>query len=326
MPDCSLNSDAIRIDCRGIKIGPPTVEIRWADQLYQFVLDDVLKRGASFHAGLFANMHVTDEAALSYPRHQRFAALLESPINACYEHLSLLEQRFDCIYTHQHHLIQKGAPYRELHFGTNWVSVWTDSDSDSVLKSQTEKVKHVSFMGSIQHTDSGAYSFRRSVAQHALERSDVDCFGKGIKEVGGKEEAIAPYRFSIAMENAASDFYFSEKLIDCLLVDTIPIYYGCDGIGKLFDQRGLLCFSTLDELEQILSRVNSELYDHLKPFALKNKEIAIRNGWHSHPSLFRRVAQSLPPGLGSWQPISITPPSVFHRAAKKLATMFSLNR
>jgi hypothetical protein len=71
---------------------------------------------------------------------------------------------------------------------------------------------------------------------------------------------LKDYRFSIVIENCQKDYYFSEKLIDCFMTGTIPIYWGCQSIDKFFDVEGMLIFNNLDELEIILSSLNNELY------------------------------------------------------------------
>jgi hypothetical protein len=166
-------------------------------------------------------------------------------------------------------------------------------DTDRICKEHPAKTKRVSFVGSLAHADDGAYAFRRVVASELQARGDIDCFGKGIYEIPAKPPAIAPYCFSVAMENAARDHYFSEKLVDCILLETIPIYYGCPGIGDLLDPRGLLRFQTLPELTQILNRLTPSLYDEMRPFAVANKQALLTNHWESHLGLFSRIALRL---------------------------------
>jgi len=314
----TLNPDAIRIDCRGVRIATPVLTIDRNGKCWQFIMNDELRRTTACHAGLFTNLQVNSEDALQYPNDQRFCALLESPINVCYSHLSLLQERFGTIFTHQQTLLDQGSPYMPLMFGTNWMNVWSDADSHQVQKRHPDKTKHISFMGSIQHNNSGAYSFRREVAEFAIQHGDIDCFGKGIKEIPGKEAALANYRFSIAMENASSDFYFSEKLIDCLLMETVPIYYGCPGITELLDPRGLLTFSNLAELQSLLQKATEETYQQMRPFVLANKKKVIAENWHSHLGLFNRLIDRLPNDLNRKPPVLLKQPSVAHRIKDRL--------
>lgn len=283
----------IRIDCRGVKISTPVLEIFHDGVFWQFVIDPKLRAGTEFHAGLFINLEINSPEALRYPLSQRFCALFESPINHCYKHLDQLKSRFHTIFTHQQHLIDQGAPFEPLMFGTNWLGVRTAEQTQQILSEDPLKRQNISFMGSIQHAAVGAYSFRREVAEFALAQANVECFGKGIREVSGKKAAIGPFRFSIAMENAASDFYFSEKLVDCLLLKTVPIYFGCPRIGQLFDTRGFLSFTTMEELRTCLSRATEETYRSMLPFIHANRETVVREGWHSHNALFLRLAKQL---------------------------------
>jgi hypothetical protein len=41
--------------------------------------------------------------------------------------------------------------------------------------------------------------------------------------------------YSVATENSSIFNYFTEKLIDCLITKTIPVYWGCPNIMEYFD-------------------------------------------------------------------------------------------
>jgi len=114
-----------------------------------------------------------------------------------------------------------------------------------------------------------------NLRHEAVERFKhrVDAFGHGYKPVAFKTEGLAPYRFSIVMENVIIDTLFTEKLIDCFLTGTVPIYYGTHGIKRFFNMEGVLQFRTLDELGAILencTRLGD--YDKMRP--------AIEENWH----------------------------------------------
>lgn len=85
-----------------------------------------------------------------------------------------------------------------------------------------------------------------------------DMFGLGFKEIGGKIEGLKDYRFSISIENDCLVNGASEKISDCFLTGTIPIYYGCPNIGDYFDMDGIFYFDTENELEEIILRLNEE--------------------------------------------------------------------
>jgi hypothetical protein len=57
-------------------------------------------------------------------------------------------------------------------------------------------------------------------------------------DIHEKDKLFLDYQFSLVIENSRQANYFSEKLIDCLITKTLPIYWGCPNISKWFDTRG----------------------------------------------------------------------------------------
>ena len=92
------------------------------------------------------------------------------------------------------------------------------------------------------------------------------------------------YSYSIAIENASMENYFSEKFTDCILSYTIPIYYGCPNIDKFFpkdcyywlDITSPTCF---DDLEKILNTPITEKQINAIEIA-RNKILNEYNVWN----------------------------------------------
>lgn len=61
-------------------------------------------------------------------------------------------------------------------------------------------------------------------------------------------------QYHIAIESSAEDYYFSEKLLDCFQTKAVPIYWGCESIGKYFNADGMIIVGDTDEM---IYRVNS---------------------------------------------------------------------
>lgn len=78
-------------------------------------------------------------------------------------------------------------------------------------------------------------NFFSGVSQLGLE---VDLFGSKYKSLHPKykDDALFPYEFSIAVENSSQENYFSEKINDCFLSWSIPIYWGCPNIDEYFPE------------------------------------------------------------------------------------------
>lgn len=64
--------------------------------------------------------------------------------------------------------------------------------------------------------------------------SDVDWYGNGIRPVEEKWDAIAPYRFHVALENRIRAGIVSEKLTDAFLGWSMPIYWGAPDVHSYF--------------------------------------------------------------------------------------------
>jgi hypothetical protein len=76
------------------------------------------------------------------------------------------------------------------------------------------------------------------------------------------------------IENVAQDAWITEKLIDCLITKTIPIYYGCSSISSYFDTTGWIMFTSIDDLKQKLSLLDSSYYSNYIEVINKNYETA----------------------------------------------------
>lgn len=66
----------------------------------------------------------------------------------------------------------------------------------------------------------------------------VDIYGYEYKSLHPKfkDDALFPYKFSIAIENSSQENYFTEKINDCFLTWSIPIYWGCPNISEYFPE------------------------------------------------------------------------------------------
>ena len=78
--------------------------------------------------------------------------------------------------------------------------------------------------------------------------------------------------FQIAIENAQRRFYFADKIYDCFVTGTVPIYWGAPNIGDFFDMRGILTFNHPNELKEILENLSPEKYESMLDGVKENFE------------------------------------------------------
>ena len=87
-------------------------------------------------------------------------------------------------------------------------------------------------------------------------RDKLDFYGRGFNEISCKEDGLRDYMFSVGIENAVYDTYFTEKLTDCFACGTIPIFYGCKGVTEYFNEDGIIFLN--DDFD--LSTLTKDLY------------------------------------------------------------------
>jgi hypothetical protein len=91
---------------------------------------------------------------------------------------------------------------------------------------------------------------------------EFDLFGQGFEPIKDKWDGLAPYRYSLAIENFRNPYYWSEKLADCFLAWTMPVYYGCTRISDYFPSEAV-CQIDIDDpmvVEKVTEIISTDLY------------------------------------------------------------------
>jgi len=91
----------------------------------------------------------------------------------------------------------------------------------------------------------------------------------------GKETVFGNSQYGVAIENFSHRGYFTEKILDCLLLKTIPIYWGCSNIGDYFDIDGIITFNNVDDLIHIVNNLDEDYYESKKEIIDKNWKLAL---------------------------------------------------
>jgi hypothetical protein len=75
-----------------------------------------------------------------------------------------------------------------------------------------------------------------------------------------KIKTFRPYQYSVCIENSSRENYFSEKITDCILNKTIPIYWGCSNIGDFYDIDGIIQVNNADEIIKVINNLDPDYY------------------------------------------------------------------
>lgn len=62
-------------------------------------------------------------------------------------------------------------------------------------------------------------------------------------------------QFHLCIENSIEKNYFTEKIIDCMMAKTMPVYYGCSDIFKYFNKDGIIIIN--GNVDDIIDKINS---------------------------------------------------------------------
>lgn len=277
----------INIDCYGGYYGDGWSEIILEDYLFRFVFADDKKQGLAFHYAMFTSYIATSLSGIRrYPVKRRIALLVEPGSGAQFVIKPHLAMHFQHVFTYNRKLLERKQNYRMQLYGTKWVP-----DHPGGVY---EKQHLVSFVGGKHENPKGGHIFRNEVVDFLLN-TDVrsHCYGKGIKPVKSKLEALSGYCFSITMENGCEDYYFTEKIIDCFFCDTVPLYWGCPSIAEFFDYRGMIIFKNIDDLHSIINGLSHEKWKLMLPYVQINRKKA-EDMLLSDPVGFNmRIARSL---------------------------------
>ena len=121
------------------------------------------------------------------------------------------------------------------------------------------------------------HRYRLAYLERLRAAVDFDLYGRGFFPIDDKWDALAPYRYSIAFENTSAPYYFTEKLMDCFVAETMPIYYGSKAITQFFPAESLVVLDPEDPdvFANIREVIQSDLYVRRKDAILEAKRLVL---------------------------------------------------
>ena len=196
---------------------------------------------------------------------KKYGWLVESPeiTPHAYSYIKNNYEKFDTVFTFDRELLDLSDKFMLLPIGGCWIK-----EEDRFI---SEKTKNTSIILSSKKQTKG-HKLRHDIAFNDVI-SGLDIFGF-TNPIENKIEALKDYRFSVIIENTKQDYYFTEKIIDCLITGTIPIYWGCPSIGDFFDINGFIIFDKIEDLKDINQILTSKFYNCKLEHIIKNYEIA----------------------------------------------------
>lgn len=182
-------------------------------------------------------------------------------------------------------------PYKTGFLAATW---WIEKSYNDLIKNQPKKTKLLSAILT------NKYKVRTSYITNLAEKIDLDVYGKwsfgnnnsfvvnknyfGEIKSRCKSKGLDDYKFSIAIENKKVNNYWTEKIADCFLCNTMPIYYGADNIENYFPKESFFEIKTLENKEvnkefikniihKEITKIQKEAIEHSKHLVLNKYNI-----------------------------------------------------
>ncbi len=165
---------------------------------------------------------------------------------------------------------------------SGWMMSWFSDKNYSIFKNNKEF--NVSYLFSLRgistptehmKSDTFTYSVRQYIIDnmHELKVPNKIYMTNWNKDLPQKyphvpllpdsKQCLYYSMFNVSLENAKQINYYSEKIIDCFLTFTIPLYIGCPNIGEYYDTRGIIIASDAHDLTNKCNSLSPDLYASL---------------------------------------------------------------
>lgn len=135
------------------------------------------------------------------------------------------------------------------------------------------KSKQISTVCARKQHQTGIHVQRnRFIEQLKPELPALEIFGRGIRPVADKAEAIDDYHYHIAIENFLGRHHWTEKLADCFLGLALPVYAGCTNTADYFPEESFVpvdIFNIEESVEIIKKIIHDNEYQSRLPSILE---------------------------------------------------------
>lgn len=101
-------------------------------------------------------------------------------------------------------------------------------------------------------------SFALELKEELGDRAVV--YGRGLREIDDKWDALYPFLISVAIENDIADDWATEKLYDCFLTWTVPFYAGCTNLHQYFPSDSFVSIQ-MDDVSGTAEQIRTALDD-----------------------------------------------------------------
>ena len=144
-------------------------------------------------------------------------------------------------------------------------------------------------------------NFRRWIFTKMLKERipEMDVFGRGVRPIKDKTEAVDDYRYHLAVENYLCPHYWTEKLADAFLGFCLPFYTGAPNAADYFPPESFISIdiNDLDGAEKIIKdAINGGEYEKRLPHIIEARRRVLEE--HNLYAMLAREIPKLPQDEG----------------------------
>lgn len=147
---------------------------------------------------------------------------------------------YNSVYTDQFGHLLTNRPYEaekhhHYHFGRGYYTWFVGRDYPAVRSFVApKKTKVISAVYSSKNMRHTLHHARNVLLDYLVENvKGLDRFGKGVRQIKFKYEALDEYKYHIAVENHIGAGHWSEKIADALLCECLPFYAGDPTLAEI---------------------------------------------------------------------------------------------
>ncbi len=217
--------------------------------------------------------------------------MMEPDVDGFFDFTKIGHSQYGKVFTTGNH--SRKSKYIKSHIMTSW---FCNGSYDKIVDHPIgKKEKDISCIASTKSFLPGHKKRLRFVEELKKVDLGIDHFGHGTNPIGNKWDGLFPYKFSLAIENSSLPDYWTEKISDCFMAYTIPIYYGCTNIHEYFPEGSILHVDVDDfhsTVKKIKDAVNGGYYEKNFNALMDARQLYISK-YHFFPSIAAHIMNDI---------------------------------
>jgi hypothetical protein len=177
---------------------------------------------------------------------------------------------YDAIFTSEKSMLSVHPKIQFAFAGSNlpWVKKKINSIEKSKFCSFVSSSKNYTYGHKLRHAVYDTFKDYVDVYGSISNKNSSSKKSKLGNDDWDKSDALVDYMFSFVIENDRYETYYTEKLTDCFMTGTIPVYWGAPDIGDYFDIDGMVILTNNFDIRTL----TPELFQSKIPSIIKNYE------------------------------------------------------